>query len=679
LRISLLLNLAFSVLVIVLAGAASCGIPIKFVTWPALGATLITLVLGAREIHRNHHRAALVPGTIVMCGSIAFAVGSNALRGGFPSENPDCWAYAAFGQYLADFSRGTHIGLPYVDEFAQVLSNTRFGSPTLLAFISELSNTNTARAIVILDIIVLANFFLGGFCATRAFGANSITSLASGAFFVCNGWTLRVIREGQLDNLLFLPLAVSLLARIVLLLRNVSSPKALMGIGANAAAACYCYPEGTAIAAVLGLPFAVAVAYWILHDHQRRCVKAIFIICCTALFVAPYLPTFRDFLFNQIATTSGPVRPGEGMYPGLTINRVFPAAFALGEEMSQVSITPWRLLLPSLLSFLVLLGVHSCRLRQATAASLCLLVGAVGLELVHFHYDYGAYKFIFIGTIIWVPMIFVGTNRLSRLHKRAHRWISPGLIFIIFLGSLAQRAHSPLTAPFHDATLTDSRLIRKYEDIKSLGALLGNATLSIACANSFKYLWAYYFSREFSVELLDYKSSFRYSPEILTHSRRPSGPPTFVLSDEPEKGAVWNNGQFWLCHVSDQPRIVFSQSENDLEMIDGEVFTWVGNKPTSFQIVSATKGKIRFSCVDVLDGPSLPGKAGRSVRISWDDQIRILTAQELHALDLTVRRGVTHLEISCLDRPTRLQQENGDTRVMLLGLRGFRVSKLSEE
>jgi hypothetical protein len=665
--------------VIILAGAASCGIPTKYITWPALGATLIIIVLGSRKIRRNRYRAALVAGAMVMCGSIAFAVGSNALRGGFPSENPDCWAYAAFGQYLADFSRGTHLGLPYVDEFAQVLSNTRFGSPTLLGFLSGLLDTNTARAIVILDIIVLANLFLGGFCATRAFGASSITSLASAAFFVCNGWTLRVIREGQLDNLLFLSLVVFLLARTLLLLQNVNKPKALIGFGANAAAACYCYPEGTAIAAVLGLPFGIAVIFWVLRDHRRRFRKVIFITCCTALFVAPYLPTFRDFIFNQIASASGPVRPGEGMYPGLTTDRVFPAAFALGEEMSKVDIRPWRLMLPSLLSLLVLLGVLNCQLRRATVASLCLLAVAVGIELVHFRYDYAAYKFIFIGTIIWVPMIFVGASRLSRLHKRAQGWIAAGLIVVIFGGSLAQRARSPLTAPFHDANLTDSRRIEKYEEIKGLRTLLGNATLAIACADSFKYLWAYFFSREFSVELLDYKSSFRYSPEILTHSRRASAPPSFVLSDEPEQGAVWNNGQFWLCHVSDQPRLVFSQSENQLEMMDGEVFTWIGNKPASFQIISATNGKIRFSCIDVLDGPSLPGKVGRSVRISVDDQVKILTQQELYGFDLTVHSGVTNLEISCLDKPTRLKQENGDTRIMLLGLKGFRVSKLSEE
>jgi hypothetical protein len=679
LRISLSSNLAFSALVIILAAAASCGIPIKHVAWLALAAALVILALDVPKILAGRRRAILIVGAVVMCGALAFAIGSNSLRGGFPSENPDCWAYAAFGQYLTDFSRGTHLGLSYVDEFAQGLSNSRFGSAALLGFLSQVFNTNTARAIVILDGMVLANLFLGAFCVTRAFGANSISSLASAAFSVCNGWTVRAIREGQLDNLVFLSLGVLALARTILLLQNVSNSKALIGIGANVAAACYCYPEGTAIAGVFVLPFGVAVLFWLLRDRRRRSLKVIFIICCIALFVAPYWTTFRGFVLNQIATTSGPIRPGEGMYPGLTINRLFPAFFALGEEMSSLSIEPWRLILPSLLSLLLLLGVLKCRFRYASATSLLLLGGAVGFELVHFHYDYAAYKFIFTGIIIWIPMIFVGMSWLSGLHRPAGKLITSGFIIVIFGGTFAQRALSPLTAPFHDGPLTDARRIRKYEEIKALGTLIDNATLTIACADSFKYLWAYFFARQFSVELLDYKSSFRYRPEILTYRERPTSPPSFVLSDESEQAAIWTNGQFWLCRVSDQPRVEFSESENSLEMKDGQVFTWIGNKPTTFEIISATKGKIRLSCSEVLDGPSLPEKAGRSVRVSVDGQVRVVTEQDLYALDLTVGSGITRLELSCLDRPTRLQQENGDTRIMLLGLRGFRVSKLSDQ
>jgi hypothetical protein len=121
------------------------------------------------------------------------------------------------------------------------------------------------------------------------------------------------------------------------------------------------------------------------------------------------------------------------------------------------------------------------------------------------------------------------------------------------------------------------------------------------------------------------------------------------------------------------------QSDNALEKVNGEIFTWIGNKPTAFEIFSATNRKIRFSCIDVVDGPSLPGKVGRSVKVSIDGQSRVVSERDLYALDLPVNTGVTRLEISCLDRPTRLRQENGDSRIMLVGLQGFRVSRLNEQ
>lgn len=679
-RIALLFNSVFSILVIILAGAASWRIPIKYVALPALAVTLILAALSLRKIFAGRRRGALIVGVVVMCGSVGFAVGPNALRGGFPSENPDCWAYAAFGQYLTDFPRGTKVGLPYVDEFAQVLSNTRFASATLLAFLGKTLNTNTARAIVIFDVIVLVNCFLGCFCVTRSFGATLIPSLASATFFVCNGWTVRAIREGQLDNLIFLSLVVFALARTLLLLRNVSSRKALIGLGANIAAACYSYPEGAAIAASFGLPFGIAVVFWVLRDSSNRWKKVTIIIGCTALLVAPYLPIFGSFLSNQIGATTGSVLPGKGMFPGLAKERMFPAVFALGEEMSKARIERWRLILPSVFSLLILLGVFRNRFRWPLVASLCILTGAVCFELIKFRYDYAAYKFIFAGTIIWVPMIFVGTSWLSgSLPKQAESVSALGFAAIIVGGTLAQRACSPYTAPFHDAPLANARRIRKYEEIKGLQRLINDSTLVIACNDPFKYLWAYYFARDFSLELMDIKSYFVYSPEILSDRRRSVDPPRFVLSDQRDSGEVWQNGEFWLFRVSNQPHMALARPENALEMLDGEDFTWIGNNPTQFEIISATKGKIRFSCREVVDGPSLPEKAVRSIKASVNGQAHILKAQDLYAFDFEVNRGVTSLEISCLDGPTQPRQANGDTRIMLVGLKGFRVARLHEE
>jgi hypothetical protein len=676
-RIALIVNFAFSILVISLAGAVSVGVPIKYVTWPALVLTIILLAVGVRKAIVARRKVTLLAAGVLLCGSVAFSIGPSALRGGFPSQNPDCWAYAAFGQYLTDFPRGTSGGLPYVDQFAQLLSNTRFGSASLLGFLSQILETNTARAIVIFDALVLVNCFLGCFCVARVCRASPIASLASAIFFVGNGWMTRAVREGQLDNLIFLSLIVFVLARVLLLLRNVRCPRASIGIGASLAAACYSYPEGVAIAASFGLPLAAAVLFWFRRDYRHRWKEVVLIIGSSVLFLAPYLPTAESFLINQVSTTYGSVRPGNGMYPGLTLERLFPAVFALGEEMSKVEITGWRLILPVSFVVLILLGVLKSRFRAAFAITLCILLGAIGWELGYFHYDYAAYKFIFAGTIIWVPMIFVGVSRLAGpLHQPARTVVGVGFVLILLGGTAAQRVASPLAAPFRDAPLTDSVRIRKYEEVSKLGRMIGGSTLAIACSDPFKYLWTYYFARKLPVQLVDYKSDLTYAVEALQLGRQPTGPLRFVLTDQPDQQAIWTNYQFWLSELSGQTYLLFSQSDNSLEHLDGELFTWIGNNPTKFEIISDTAAKVRFSCTSVIDGGSLPGRAERSVKVTINGKDRILRADDLYALDLHVDSGITFLEISCLDQPTRLLQTNGDTRIMLVGLKGFRVTRL---
>lgn len=59
------------------------------------------------------------------------------------------------------------------------------------------------------------------------------------------------------------------------------------------------------------------------------------------------------------------------------------------------------------------------------------------------------------------------------------------------------------------------------------------------------------------------------------------------------------------------------------------------------------------------------------ISVSINGKTKIIKEQDLCALDLGVDSGVTHLEISCLDRPTRLRQEDGDTRIRVEGFQDF--------
>ena len=43
---------------------------------------------------------------------------------------------------------------------------------------------------------------------------------------------------------------------------------------------------------------------------------------------------------------------------------------------------------------------------------------------------------------------------------------------------------------------------------------------------------------------------------------------------------------------------------------------------------------------------------------------------------MAVHRGVTHLDIFCLDSPVQLCQVNGETRIMLVDWKAFRLHDL---
>jgi hypothetical protein len=115
------------------------------------------------------------------------AVGLLSFQGCFPSVSNDAWSYASLGQYLIDYARGTNGALPYIDRYSAALSGTRFGTSSLLGFLSLVFHINTGRALLPVLLIVLVNGLLGFYLLTRLLGAGKITALGSGIFFVLCG------------------------------------------------------------------------------------------------------------------------------------------------------------------------------------------------------------------------------------------------------------------------------------------------------------------------------------------------------------------------------------------------------------------------------------------------------------------------------------------------------------
>jgi hypothetical protein len=136
--------------------------------------------------------------------SAGFLLGPYLTRAAFVGVTGDTFLYSAFGQYLADHHRGFEYGLSPIDQYATGISESRFGTASVLGFFSVLFHSSTAAVLPIYIYIVLANIFSGFVLLSRRFGCNRLFSLAAGVYAVIGGWVSNALNIGGLDNLLFL-------------------------------------------------------------------------------------------------------------------------------------------------------------------------------------------------------------------------------------------------------------------------------------------------------------------------------------------------------------------------------------------------------------------------------------------------------------------------------------------
>ncbi len=189
-------------------------------SWPFIAlAVLFSAGLVFRELWKSNAvlaESVLKRFFILILGvaSTGFLLWPSLTRGAFVSVTGDTFFYSAFGQYLTDHHRGIEFGLPPIDQYATLLSETRFGTASVLGFLSVLFHSSTAAVLPLYIFIVLVNIFSGFVLLSRRFGCNRLFSLAAGLFAVIGGWTPNALNIGGLDNLLFLSLFPFLVVRL---------------------------------------------------------------------------------------------------------------------------------------------------------------------------------------------------------------------------------------------------------------------------------------------------------------------------------------------------------------------------------------------------------------------------------------------------------------------------------
>jgi hypothetical protein len=654
-------------------------------SWPLIA---LVILLSAGLVFRELWKSKLSVKTLLILilgfASTGFLLWPCLTRGAFVSVAGDPFFYSSFGQYVADHHRGFETGLSPIDQFGAIQSETRFGTASILGFFSILFHSTTVESLPSLTFIVLLNIFSGFVLLSRSFGCSRLFSLAAGLLSVVGGWTSDALHIGGYDNLLFLSLFPFLIIRLGLYRFGSKSRPTSLGLSMVAAAVFYVYPEGLAIAGVIFLPVFCQSVWSGIYRRERAWRHYMVSGFLILVLISPGIRVFISSLFEHIGIGTAKALGGL-IFPGLLSSRFLPAAFGFGQEHPGITYLPDDLVLPILMVVFIVLGWATWirRRKSLVLAFLIFIMMAVWQGLL-VQYDYGLYKILFIGSLVWIPALFLGGTAVASFVPNPTRPFAATLGTIIFFsGAIAQRMEYQDKIPWTKVTP-----MKWYSDLAHLRHRVGNRPVLLVCdlafhqeptldvpSSYFDQDWAVFFLRHVNLKVPEYIGMLGgpYTP-VMQQAKSVSEPAAFVLVNGPVEGAVWKNERFSLLELADQARLIGVQAANGLEHVNGKPFVWLGNKASRFLIVSKIAQTAKFSAMECVTGPSRPENKDRQIRISIDGNVSQADVTGALSIEMPLKPGLNSLEIACQDAPAGLAHSDGAPRALPLGLWDYRIS-----
>jgi hypothetical protein len=646
-------------------------------SWPFIAfVVFLSAGLVIRELWKLKLRVNTLLILILGVAGTGFLLWPSLTRGAFVSITGDTFFYSALGQYLTDHHRGFEFGLAPIDQYATIMSEERFSTASVLGFLSVLFHSSTAAVLPIYIFIVLANIFSGFVVLSRRFGCNRLLSLAAGLYAVIGGWAPNALNIGGLDNLLFLSLFPFLVVRVDLYRFGDKSWSTSLGLAILAASVFYAYPEGLAIAGVMFLPF-FCESVWSGMCRRRGAWRGYAISAClVAIIISPYAQGFVRYLLKEIGSGLSRIN-GAGIFPGLISPRFLPAMFGFGQEYPGIMWSPHDMVLPIIMLAFIVLGsaIWMRRRKSLILAFLIVIVMAIWQGWFQ-QYDYGLYKILFIGSLIWIPSLFRGGTAVANFVPRSTWPFAVTLGAIMFLsGAFAQRMEQKDKIPFRQAIP-----MRWYSDLANLTHKVGSRPVFLVCDDAFpqKYKdfdqeWAVYFLRHVNLKVPEYFGYLGAFKSFMQRAKSTSEPAAFVLVNERLEGAVWNNQRFSLLELGKQPILIGVRAPNGLEHVNGKPFVWLGTNATRFLIVSKIAQTATFSAEECRTGPSGPADKDRRIRISTEGNVWQADVSGTFSTEVALKPGLNILDIACQDSPAVSEQANGDPKALPVGLCDYRI------
>jgi hypothetical protein len=116
---------------------------------------------------------------------------------------------------------------------------------------------------------------------------------------------------------------------------------------------------------------------------------------------------------------------------------------------------------------------------------------------------------------------------------------------------------------------------------------------------------------------------------------------------------------------------------NELEIVNGKPFFWMGGKPTILDVESPYQGKIHMR-FEASPGPSHPETDQRTLRVISGNWSRIITLKAgLIKIDIPVEVGENEITLEVIEKATLPILPNGDQRPLIVGVRDLKLAKYS--
>ena len=667
-----LFNTWFSLLVICVSASATLHVPISRSAWPILisccGLGIVVAIQSRRAERNRAFPWRLILTSLLILGAVVTVLWGSLIKGEFVSVFPDPWAYTAFATYVQNPVAAIGAGLQPILSYGRVLMGTRYGTAGLLAFFAETSGTDPCRSAGIYAFLVLVQTGLGLTLLARIFGVGRILSLCTGLFGVSIGWAPEILKVGNWDQILFLSFLPFILLRIRFATFQTSRRLGILALGLCLGAALFSYPEGVAMSGVIYLP--LLVFRLLRRGGILRKIRKLAVAAGIALLMSSvYLPTFVSFLNRQISTGKT-LTPGNGTLSGLLSARWLPAVYGLGEQPPSMSLNKTELIVPLLFVGLSFLALRAWwRKKDGILLTVPVFFLLTLWQAVLLRYDYGFYKVLTMFWPVMVVAIFAGMSRLLA-------WSPPGLarsVVAVALCGLLIKALSDQSEKFRYASWHQERQIDPFRELTSLKRISGDAPICILTQSWFNQMWAVFFLQDYDLMVPHPLGNLKYTPGGLHDLSAEKTMGTFVLSDERKPGSIWHNEIFSLQNHL-EVELLGIDAPNSFETVQGDSFIWLNNQLTDLTIESDADRQTFLMIRECWPGPSRPEDTKRTLIVEVNDKKAEVPASSNLKVPLMLNQGSNLVRLSCKETPTVDKLPSGDTRTLLLGIKGFSVT-----